>query len=179
MPTIEWTNRASVMSGLDRYPEIFREEFTHALELSAELIIGATVTGTPVSDGILAGSIHHMGAYPIAEGYAIGIGDNVEYGEVIEYGRRPGSRMPPSEALLPWVWAHRQYFSDVETEEDAKGIAFVVARKIATSGFSSAPDGPGKGWGMYEKAMAAQGPATEAIFRKARDRIEARCEQVI
>ena len=174
MTTIEWKNKESVISHLRGMNRVFREELELAMDLSAEILVGATIEGTPVADGILASSIHHSGVIQDAGGMRVEIGDSTPYGEVIAKGRKPGSRMPPVEALIGWVWSHRTYFDDVETESDAKGIAFLIARNIARRGFASAPDGEGKGWDMYAKALEAKEDEIMAIFERAKRRIGTR-----
>lgn len=177
--TIKWTNRASILAGLDRWPEIFEQEIVRGLEMIGELLVGATIEGTPVSDGALAGSINRSDAIPTADGFQVSVGDSAVYGDVIEQGRRPGARRPPTDAILAWVWSHRQFFDGVETEKDAKGVAFVVARKIGLEGFSSAEDGKGKGWGMYAKAVENVDSAADAVIKKMRSEINRRATAAV
>ena len=51
------------------------------------------------------------------------------YAEVMDLGRRPGRRMPPIKALIPWV----QYRLRV-ADEMVRSVAFLVARSIARKG---------------------------------------------
>jgi hypothetical protein len=51
------------------------------------------------------------------------------YAGVIEKGRRPGRRPPPTKALIPWVRRKLRVGRD-----EAKGVAFVVARAIGRRG---------------------------------------------
>lgn len=48
---------------------------------------------------------------------------------VIEDGRRPGAKQPPVDALVPWVRRKLHV-----TKQEAKGIAYVVARAIGKRG---------------------------------------------
>ena len=187
--TINWQNESSVLRAFAQFPGIFDAEIRTALEIAASVVVGAVREKTPSSDGVLASLIDHSPVQRTATGYQVDIGDPTEYGEAIEYGRKPGSKMPPVFALTnnfeqldQWVWAHRQYFDGVEDETDAAQVAYLIARKIASRGFASAPDGPGKGWGMYAKAAAAGGAAetqVEQILEAARTRIARRCEQAV
>jgi len=52
-----------------------------------------------------------------------------KYASVIEYGRRPGARPPPSAALVPWVRDKLGYRG-----KQARSVAFLVARKIGERG---------------------------------------------
>lgn len=51
------------------------------------------------------------------------------YSSVIEQGRRPGARQPPTKALVPWV---RRKLGIGRRQ--AEGVAFLVARKIGRDG---------------------------------------------
>lgn len=55
--------------------------------------------------------------------------NDMPYAGIIELGRRPGARMPPSRLLVPWL-KRKLHMSDSE----AAGAAFVVARAIAKRG---------------------------------------------
>lgn len=55
--------------------------------------------------------------------------NNTPYAGVIELGRRPGARQPPSHVFVPWL-KHKLHVP----ESAAKGIAFLVARAIAKRG---------------------------------------------
>lgn len=51
------------------------------------------------------------------------------YAPFVENGRRAGARMPPPAALVPWVERHFGV-----TGAAARGLAFVIARRIAQRG---------------------------------------------
>ena len=51
------------------------------------------------------------------------------YAGVVELGRRPGSRPPPSHLLIPWVRRKMHL-----TESEAVGVAFVLSRAIGKRG---------------------------------------------
>ena len=56
------------------------------------------------------------------------------YAVYVDRGRRAGSRMPPVEALIPWV---RQVLQP--TESRTRAVAFVVAKAIARRGIAARP----------------------------------------
>jgi len=77
-----------------------------------------------------------------------------EYALVLEEGRTPGARMPPSDALLPWVMeklgsgveastsvvegkakGKGQKAKGRDPEKAARGLAYVIARSIGEKGF--------------------------------------------
>lgn len=68
-----------------------------------------------------------------------------EYALTLEEGRTAGARMPPSDALVPWV---SQKLGVTGSESHVAGVAFVVARAIARQGFP--------GVHMFRRAVAEQ-----------------------
>jgi hypothetical protein len=60
--------------------------------------------------------------------------NKMPYASVIEYGRRPNSRRPPVDALVPWV---RDKFG--VRGKEARSVAFLVARKIGIKGIKARP----------------------------------------
>lgn len=55
--------------------------------------------------------------------------NSMPYAAVVEEGRRPGARQPPTDVLVPWV---RRKLG--VSRKEAKGVAFVVARAIGVRG---------------------------------------------
>lgn len=118
-----------------RYPEIVREESRAVLRVIEQRVESRVVALTPRGVGGqagLAGSIHgevvETGGKTLAE-----IGTPLEYGEVVELGRRPGQRQPPVDPIA--LWAMRKL--GVSAEE-AHSVGFVIARKIGREGFPGA-----------------------------------------
>ncbi len=179
-----WADVSELKMALKKWPHIFGEEFATGLELIAEIAVGETVELAPHGSGAgpwghLSNSIQRGEPVPTGSGWQIAYGTPAEYGEVMEHGRKPGSRMPPIEAIANWVWDKRYIFPDVQTEEDAVAVAFPIARAIAKKGFSSASEGSGKGWKMFEKGMKATMPQAEKILIQVRDRIAQRCMEAV
>lgn len=175
-----WVDAKTALAALDRFPDIFTDEYQDALQLIAEMVVGEAVDVTPSGTGSgpwghLANSIQAGAPVPAAKGWQVPVGTPAEYATVIEDGRKPGGPMPPISAIHDWVWQRRFLFEDIETEEDALHVAFAVAKNIAKNGFKTAADGPGKGWGMFDKAMAAVAPAVDGIAREMKERISQRC----
>ena len=67
-------------------------------------------------------------------------GTSLIYGKVVEEGRRPGRRPPPSEALEPWV---RRILRVPRSQ--VKSVSFIIARSIGKKGI------PAKG--MFSKSV--------------------------
>jgi len=57
-----------------------------------------------------------------------------EYGAVIEFGRRPGKKMPPKGTLIDWIVFKFAGFD----EEEAEDIEWAVRRNIGKFGFKGA-----------------------------------------
>lgn len=60
------------------------------------------------------------------------------YAGVIELGRRPGGKQPPIDALAAWV--RRKGIA--RDPKDARGVAFAIARKMASQGWPFPPNQP-------------------------------------
>lgn len=65
---------------------------------------------------------------------SVRIYNKMPYASVIEFGRRPNSRRPPVDALVPWV---RDKFG--VRGKEARSVAFLVARKIGIKGIKARP----------------------------------------
>ena len=179
---IRWENQRSVLRAVDQFEDIFYQEFSDALMLIGELYVTEIVSHTPVGggsgpDGHLATSFQVGLPVNTAAGMRTHIGSPAEHGEVIDQGRAPGSTPPPVDAIAVWVWDVRHRFPEVQTEEDARRIAFPIARAIGRHGFSTAADGPGLGWGMIAKALASDLEAVGQVLEVAKERIEMRCSR--
>lgn len=57
------------------------------------------------------------------------VGNSAPYAGIIEYGRRKGAKRPPTEPIARW--AQRKFGIPYQA---AKGIAFVIARRISQRG---------------------------------------------
>lgn len=172
---IDWENRASVINAILQWPDVFEQELRAGLDIAGAVVTGLVIEKTPVSDGTMVSSINWTDPYATAHGWAVGIGDPLVYGDVIEHGRTAGSTPPPYRALVPWVWSHRHYFDGVTTEAQCVGVAIAIAKKIGRWGFKSLPDGAK----MYQKAAEDGEPKVNEIMAAARDRIEKRCNESV
>jgi len=166
---IKWEDKEALLSTIRKFPDVFAEGFQAILIAVVEVANSKASELAPVGGGggpggHLANSFGHGEPYPTTTGWAIDFGTPVEYGEVIENGRSPGSTPPPIREIAQWIWETRYRFPSVKTEDDAIALAYPIARSIGKKGFSTAPDGPGKGWGMLAKGSAyAEGKADKII----------------
>lgn len=98
------------------------------------MLVGANRAVATILQPASQKQAYHDGGYtrgwkaaPTERGVAVL--NDVGYAPVIEYGRRPGARMPPPRVLRKWV-KDKLGVSDKE----AAGVAFVVARAISRDG---------------------------------------------
>lgn len=141
-------------------PEIVRHELTRAM-WEAELIVQrATQERTPRGAyEALHGSLGVQAAQPpqISGETILGVvGTALPYAIPVELGTKP--HFPPVLSLVDWVIAKLGV-----PESEAKGVAFLVARKIARTGT--------KGVGMFRKGWEASEPRVRRAFEDARRRI--------
>lgn len=119
-------------------------DFQHALQTMPEQTIAALrrfVTSgaiqltteaqnrVPTYQGILRNSIKPT---PTRNRGALvwgGAGTSVKYAPVMEYGRRPGARMPPVAPLKDWVKAKMGITKQSDIDRAAWAVAFSIARK--------------------------------------------------
>lgn len=133
-----------------------------------ELIQGGTPTG--VSGNLEASFVPTK---PILRGQVLSgnVSTPLAYGLPIERGRTPGKKMPPVDAIELWV--RRK----LGVTEDSRGVAFVIARKIAKFGFRKK-----QGYRMVEQAFEDGSPQAIKLFNaateKAVDKIEKRIEAI-
>jgi hypothetical protein len=86
--------------------------------------------------------------------------NSAAYAGVIEYGRRPGQKRPPTKALTAWVLRKGL----TRNAQAAKGIAFAIARKIGRDGWPSPPNQPMR---ILEKAVDQLMPHIRAAMKVA------------
>ena len=123
------------------YPGVVAEEGGKGMDRVVRRLETEVVKGTPRGVGGaagLAGSIH---GEVVSHGLPIVgvVGTPLEYGIVIEEGRRPGQRMPPVGPIA--LWAQRKLGV---SGKEARSVGFVIARSIGKKGF--------KGARMFERA---------------------------
>lgn len=96
------------------------------VESQAKLNLGESST---VDTGHLRQKITHVVAKS-GDDLAVYVGTNLYYGLIMELGRKPGSKMPPIDAILEWV-DRKGIDKDPATQ---RSTAFLIARSIAVKG---------------------------------------------
>jgi len=124
-----------------RYPELVRQESRRVMDLIVRRLEKDVVEGTPKGVGGQAGLAGSTQGEVVMFGQSVRgmVGQPLEYGEVVELGRRPGKAMPPVEPIALWARSKLGVPAD-----EAKSVGFAIARKIAEKGFEGAH--------MFEKA---------------------------
>jgi phage gpG-like protein len=80
----------------------------------------------PVDTGRLRASIEITHSKKVIPDF-VKVGPTVNYGAVVEFGRKAGARMPPPSALIPWIRRHGG-------SGNPEAAAFLLARAIAKRG---------------------------------------------
>jgi hypothetical protein len=78
---------------------------------------------------------------------------SLPYAIAIDQGRTPGARMPPPDALVPWV---RRVMNVGGDEDEVRAVAFAVARSIGRKGITARH--------FVEKGVRNALPRVEGIF---------------
>jgi hypothetical protein len=139
-------------------PELAEREIRSTMTVAMDTLEQAVAGYTPVNTGVLRGSlaveIHGHPLY-ILTGE---LGTPLIYGEVVEYGRRPGS-MPPVDAIEMWVIRKL----GISPGEESRAAAFAIARAIKYRGT--------KGQKYFEQGYAAASPAINRYIDNLPERI--------
>lgn len=118
-----------------RFPGVVLEETERVMDLVVRRLEKEVVEGTPKGVGGAAGLAGSIAGEVVSSGMPVKgvVGTPMEYGIVVELGRRPGRKMPPVGPIA--LWAQRKL--GVSADE-AKSVGFVIARSIAVHGFEGA-----------------------------------------
>jgi len=135
-------NQAELRELGKKYPGIVREETVAVMEMIVARLEKEVVERTPRGVGGEAGLAGSIAGEVKGRGSPVTgtVGTPLEYGEVVELGRRPGKAMPPVGPII--LWARRKLGV---SEEDGEHVGFAIARKIAIEGFEGAK--------MFESAL--------------------------
>ena len=124
-----------------KYPKVVRQEVLKTMEIVTARLEKEVAERTPRGVFGAAGLVGSI----FGEVKSIGkkvtgtVGTPLEYGEVVEKGRRPGKAMPPVGPIA--LWARRILGVP---EDKSKKVGFAIARSIAIHGT--------KGAKMFERA---------------------------
>lgn len=124
-----------------KYPKVVRQEVLKTMEIVTARLEKEVVERTPMGVGGAAGLAGSIFGEVRSFGKKVTgtVGTPLEYGEVVELGRRPGRAFPPVAPIALWA----QRILGV-SEKESKSVGFAIARKIAIKGT--------KGAKMFERA---------------------------
>ena len=145
-------------------PELVVDEMTTSVWEASLLVEREVRERTPIGvggGGGLAGSIAAREPEVLGEEVIGSVGTALRYAIPVELGRRPGQRQPPLAPLADWAVAKLGVSHD-----EAMGVAFAIARKIAKRGTTGAH--------MFRDGAKATGPEVERIFIAGAERVVAR-----
>lgn len=131
------------LENLQNAPEIITNQrrimLTRAMTLITTNVVQAITEGNEqgrkaIDRGLLRQSISPGNvntATGIIDEHRAAVGSRLFYADYLDKGTRP--HWPPRQPIQEWVWRHKAAF-DITKESEAKGIAFVIARKISKVG---------------------------------------------
>jgi hypothetical protein len=156
---IDFAELTKLRGQMARAPEVVSQELLAAVT-EADMLLEREVKDTwPVASGISRSSMTHVervdGLH--VEGF---VGSSLNYVQPVDLGTKP--HFPPVEALIDWVRTKL----GITNEKEARGVAFLVARKIAREGT--------KGAHAFESVLERMRPQLERIFAAAQERIAKR-----
>lgn len=139
-------------------PEIIRRDLLAVMHEATSFLEGKVREKTPQGvygmEGGLRASIHgEVVEHGTSVMGIVGHGKGT-YGDVVEYGRRPGQKMPPAGAMLRWV--------EIKTGlsgKAAQSVEFLIRRKIGRKGFEGAH--------MFERTWTESQGALQQMFQRA------------
>jgi len=157
---IELAGFAELQAAWAKAPEIVREEMTGAMWESELLMERAVQEKTPTGAfTALKPSIAAQTPEVSADVVLGVVGTSLAYAIPVEVGTRP--HFPPVQPLEDWVMKKLGV-----PENEAHGVAFLVARKISRTGTPAV--------GMFHRGFNENQARVEQIFAAARSRIAQR-----
>jgi len=144
---MKWTLKYDISGARElarKFPAAVRSVTVGVMQIIVMRLEGEVVQRTPRGVGGAAGLAGSIFGEVEAYGRQVTgiVGTPLEYGQVVELGRRPGQRRPPTAALIPWV----RSILGVDPRR-LEQVAWAVGTKIARKGT--------KGAFMFKRAWRA------------------------
>lgn len=156
---IDFSALTTLQAQLRKAPDVVRQELLAAMTEADGKLEEQVKELTPRASGGLKSSI--IGEEKVREFGVEGlIGSPLNYAMPVELGTRP--HFPPVDALVDWV----KLKFGISSEKEARGVAFLVARKISRAGT--------RGQNMFADSLRHLEPEIRMIFDAAQQRIAAR-----
>ncbi len=143
--TLDTRELEEMLRSIPKAEGIIAENAEATMGASVDLVVGEVAARTPVNTGALRGSIagHVRGRFPAD--LTGTITTPLIYGAPVEFGRQPGRKQPPLDAIELWVRRQLGISGD-----EARSAAYVIARAIGRRGI--------KGVFMFREGFAAAEP---------------------
>jgi hypothetical protein len=156
---IDLGNLKDVQAALARAPQLVREELEAAVTEADLLLVREVQERMPTAHGTLRASVFNR--EEVSDTGVLGlVSTPLNYAVPVELGTKP--HFPPVDALVDWV----KVKLGVTSEKTARGVAFLIARKISLRGTAAQ-----RPFGLAFQAEEAQ---VRAIFDRAAARIAGR-----
>jgi hypothetical protein len=163
---------------MGNFGPLLNKHLVRGMEKTTKFAVSKIVPGVPV--GVSARLKDSIGSEIRTEGIGSIVGivgsslKGEEYPAVMEFGRRPGAKMPPPEALLRWVHVKhlagtysiktkRRHGGKKRQADEDLAVAFAVARAIARKGI--------KGKFYMKNGLAKAKPSTPKFFKQEMDEL--------
>lgn len=158
----DYSQLSELEKKLGRFDAAYAAEIRSTMEATLSLVEQNVVSRTPVGVGTLSQSItSRIFGQPV--NLAGEVGSSLIYAPVMEFGRRPGARMPPVEPIRTWLIR-----KGIMGPDQADKMAFVVARAIGRKGIRARR--------MFRDGWRVSRPKVLELWRKMPGRIIARLE---
>lgn len=128
---------------LESYEELSNRELLIAMDKSVRKVEQNVYPFVPIDHGARGGILGAIGSEveeisSLSIIGRVGVGSylsNVEYPKVMEFGRKPGSKIPPTKSDSPLTaWVKKKLLQGEKNEAKVRRVTFLVARKIARQG---------------------------------------------
>ena len=155
MYIIEVAELPQQLALLDHYDQISNPLLTNGMLTATRLVRDSAAANAPSFSGELAGSMSSRvtSDRSVVIGEVYSSASNPIYPLVMEYGRTPGKKPPPTSAIVVWV----------EAVLGDASLAYVVARSIGRKGI--------KGKHFLKRAWDEHRPAVLGMFKLIADQI--------
>lgn len=163
---------------IGNFGPLLNKHLVQGMEKATKYTVSKIVPGVPV--GVSARLKNSIGSEIKTEGIGSVVGrvgsslKDEEYPAVMEFGRKPGAKMPPPDALVRWVHVkglagtysiktrRRQGGKKRQANEDL-AVAWMIARAISRKGI--------KGKFYMKQGLEKARPATPKFFKREMDEL--------
>lgn len=157
---------------IGNFGPLLNKHLVRGMEKTTTFTVSKIVPGVPV--GVSARLKNSIGSEVKTEGIGSVVGKvgsslkDEEYPAVMEFGRRPGAKMPPPDALVRWVHvkglagtysikSHRRQGGKKRQADEDLAVAWMIARAIGRKGI--------QGRSYMKKGLEKAKPSVPKFFK--------------